>query len=278
MGKDIKILLVDDHQVVRDGLCSMLAEEPDMEVVGQSSGGEDAIFQIARHSPNVILMDIKMPRMDGIQLANLVKQKNPDCNIIMLTLYDEYLVRAIGAGASGYLLKDISREELIQAIRQVHRGEVVIGKNVAVKPDGFANNREAQTNAGSERQDGPETLLEEVQLVIPPPAAANQVIRFITKVEQTLHTRILQVAGSWDEGTAITAVLPRAVALEEIICSLKTLSGIENVEEAPPKLGKNSGLMDKALNSNGAKSRAKKTIFVHLKTDETVLDVAYQRL
>lgn len=278
MSKDIRVLLVDDHQVVRDGLCSMLAEEPDMEVVGQSSGGEDALAQIARESPNVILMDIKMPRMDGIQLANLVKQKNPDCNIIMLTLYDEYLNRAMEAGARGYLLKDISREELIQAIRQVHRGEVVIGKNVAVKPDYFVNNQETPARTGSESQDGMETLLEEIQLVIQPPAAANQVIRFVTKVEQTLHTRILQVAGSWDEGTAITAVLPRAVPLEEIMSSLKTLSGIENVREALPALGRNSGLMDKALNSSGAKNRSRKTIFVNIKTDESVLDVAYQRL
>jgi DNA-binding NarL/FixJ family response regulator len=278
MGKDIRVLLVDDHQVVRDGLCSMLAEEPDMEVVGQSSGGEDALLQISRQCPNVILMDIKMPQMDGIQLANLVKQKNPDCNIIMLTLYDEYLVRAMGAGARGYLLKDISRDELIQAIRQVHRGEVVIGKNVAVKPDVVAKSREPQIKTGSEPQEGPEILLDEVQIVIPPPAAANQVIRFITRVEQTLHTRILQVAGSWDEGTVITAVLPGAVRLEEIIISLKALSGIENVEEAPSKLGQNSGLMDKALNSSGTKNRARKIILVKIKTDESVLDVAYQRL
>ncbi len=278
MGKDIRVLLVDDHQVVRDGLCSMLAGEPDIEVVGQSSGGEDALLQISRLSPNVILMDIKMPQMDGIQLANLVKLKNPDCNIIMLTLYDEYLVRAMGVGARGYLLKDISRDELIQAIRQVHRGELVIGKNVAVNPHDFANNRQTESKTGSERQDGLETLLEEVQIVIPPPAAANQVIRFITRVEQTLHTRILQVAGSWDEGTTITAVLPGAITLDEIINSLKTINGIENVEEASPKSGKNSGLMDKALNSSGAKNRAKKTIIVKIKTDETVLDVAYQRL
>ena len=134
MGKEIRVLLVDDHQVVRDGLHSMLAEEPDIEVVGESSGSEDVLAQIADCSPNVILMDIKMPRVDGIQLAYMVKQKYPDCNVVMLTLYSEYLPQAMGVGAKGYLLKDTSREELIQAIRQVYRGEVVISKNIAPRP------------------------------------------------------------------------------------------------------------------------------------------------
>ena len=118
----IRILLVDDHQVVREGLRHMLELEADMEVVGEAADAKEALTQVELLSPEVILMDIKMPGMDGIELTRQLKQKQPACNVIMLTLYDEYLAQAIEAGAVGYLLKDIKREELIRAIRAVHQG------------------------------------------------------------------------------------------------------------------------------------------------------------
>ncbi|GAI50855.1 unnamed protein product, partial [marine sediment metagenome] len=106
MKKDIRILLVDDHQVVREGLQHMLEQEEDMEIVGQSTNGEEALSQVEMLSPNIVLMDIKMPGMNGIELTRQLKEKKLSCNIIMLTLYDEYLTQAIEAGAVGYLLKD----------------------------------------------------------------------------------------------------------------------------------------------------------------------------
>ena len=118
----IRILLVDDHQVVREGLRRMLELEPDLRVVGEVANTKEVLNQVGLSSPEVILMDIKMPGVDGIELTRQVKQKHPSCNIIVLTLYDEYLTRAIGAGAVGYLLKDIQREELVRAIRAVHEG------------------------------------------------------------------------------------------------------------------------------------------------------------
>jgi len=118
----IRILLVDDHQVVREGLRHMLELEADMEVVGEAADAKEALTQVELLSPEVILMDIKMPGMDGIELTRQLKEKQPSCNVIMLTLYDEYLAEAIEAGAAGYLLKDIKREELIRAIRAVHHG------------------------------------------------------------------------------------------------------------------------------------------------------------
>ncbi len=118
----IRILLVDDHQVVREGLRHMLELEEDMEVVGEAADAKEALTQVELFSPEVILIDIKMPGMDGIELTRQLKEKQPSCNVIMLTLYDEYLAQAIEAGATGYLLKDIKREELIRAIRAVHQG------------------------------------------------------------------------------------------------------------------------------------------------------------
>ncbi|MFC1906450.1 response regulator [Chloroflexota bacterium] len=118
----IRILLVDDHQVVREGLCRMLELEADMEVVGEAGNADEAFTQLELLSPEVILMDIKMPGVDGIDLTRQLREKQPSCNIIMLTLYDEYLADAIEAGAVGYLLKDVKREELVRAIRAVHQG------------------------------------------------------------------------------------------------------------------------------------------------------------
>jgi len=128
--KDIRILLVDDHQVVREGLQRMLEREEDMEVVGQSANAEEALLQLEVFSPNIVLVDVKMPGVNGIELTRQMKEKQPSCNIIMLTLYDEYLAEAFEAGAAGYLLKDIKRAELTQAIRQVHQGEVVISESI----------------------------------------------------------------------------------------------------------------------------------------------------
>jgi DNA-binding NarL/FixJ family response regulator len=118
----INILLVDDHRVVREGLRRMLELESDFRVVGEASDAQTVIAQVGELTPEVVLMDIKMPGGDGISLTRRLKEEYPECNVIMLTLYDEYLTQAIEAGATGYLLKDIEREELIKAIRGIHDG------------------------------------------------------------------------------------------------------------------------------------------------------------
>jgi len=113
----IRVLLVDDHQVVREGLKRMLELEEDIRVVGEAANGEDGITQAEQLSPDIILMDIKMPA------TRQLKEKMPNVKIIMLTFYDsEYVPQAIEAGASGYILKDASREQLIQAIRDAYKG------------------------------------------------------------------------------------------------------------------------------------------------------------
>ena len=126
----IRILLVDDHSVVRSGLGQMLNLEKDLKVVGEASNSEEALQLIEIISPDIILMDIKMPGMDGVRLTKEIKEKLSSCNIIMFTLHGDYLTQAIEAGASGYLLKDIKREDLTQAIRKVHSGQIVISENI----------------------------------------------------------------------------------------------------------------------------------------------------
>jgi len=120
----IRILLVDDHPVVRQGLRRMLELEGDMEVVAEAASGEEALAKIEATSPSIVLMDIKMPGISGIEVIRQVKERYPETNFIVLTLYGEqYLAQAIEAGAMGYLVKDVGGEELIRAIRAVHRGQ-----------------------------------------------------------------------------------------------------------------------------------------------------------
>ncbi|MFC2010995.1 response regulator [Chloroflexota bacterium] len=133
----IRILLVDDHQVVREGLRRMLELEADFQVVGEAAEAKDALTQVELLSPEVILMDIKMPELDGIELTRQIIQKHPSSKIIMLTLYDEYLTQAIEAGAVGYVLKDIKREELVRAIRAAHQGRSPL--NLSLSQDQLAD-------------------------------------------------------------------------------------------------------------------------------------------
>jgi two-component system, NarL family, response regulator LiaR len=131
----IRILLVDDHAIVRKGLRALLTEIDDVEVVGEAADGEQAINQAAALHPDVILMDIVMPNMDGIEATQHITRRQPEVRVLALTSFasDDKLFPAIKAGALGYLLKDSDPEDLLQAIRQVHRGEPSLHPRIARK-------------------------------------------------------------------------------------------------------------------------------------------------
>ncbi len=133
--KPIRILLVDDHAIVRKGLRALLAEIDDIEVVGEAADGQQAINQAAALQPDVILMDIVMPNMDGIEATQRITRQQPEARVLALTSFaaDDKLFPAIKAGALGYLLKDSDPEDLLQAIRQVHRGEPSLHPRIARK-------------------------------------------------------------------------------------------------------------------------------------------------
>ncbi len=259
MKKDIQILLVDDHQVVRDGLQHMLELEADMEVAGQSASSEEALSQVEKLSPDIVLMDIKMPGEDGIEVTRRLLEKQPSCKVIMLTLYDEYLAQAMQAGAVGYLLKDIKRAELAQAIRQVHRGQVVISESITAKAQIEAEGYLPPGHNGSG------TMLEELQMVIPPPVDAKQLIRFVSRVEEMLQSRTLQMVGSWEGGTAITIPLPKPAPLADILNKLGEMAEVETIGEEPLTEEAESRLLKKAAAIPRLKNRVRKTIFVTLK-------------
>lgn len=125
--KEIRVLLVDDHTLIRDGLKRILGLEPGICVVGDAANGQQAVELAGELCPDVVIMDINMPEMNGIEAARLIKQRHPLMGIIALTIHDdeEYVLELINAGVSGYLLKDVSSEALIESIDRVYAGENV---------------------------------------------------------------------------------------------------------------------------------------------------------
>jgi DNA-binding NarL/FixJ family response regulator len=120
-----RIVIVDDHELARAGLRSMLAQERDLTVVGEASDGAQALALCRHLSPDLILMDVRMPGLDGLAATAAIKQEYPATSVIIVTMYEnpDYLVQALKAGAAGYLLKDATQREVVTAVRQVLRGE-----------------------------------------------------------------------------------------------------------------------------------------------------------
>jgi DNA-binding NarL/FixJ family response regulator len=257
--KDIQILLVDDHQVVRDGLQRMLEQEEDIHVVGDCASAEDALLLAGIVSPDIILTDIKMPGTDGIELTRQLKRQHPSCNVIMLTLYDQYLTQAMEAGAKGYLLKDIRCEELAEAIRQVYQGHVVTSESIKPKAQ-----FEYEDRRSTKAEEGPAAMVEEVQLVLSPPVEANQLMRLSGRVEEILQSRVLQMIGAWQEGTVMTIVLNRVTSLADVLNTFKKMPEIEEVGEEPLRDDVSHKLLKKAEAIPRLKNRARKTIFITL--------------
>ncbi|CAI9386279.1 response regulator [Microbacterium sp. T2.11-28] len=132
MTDTVRILLVDDQELIRVGFRLVLEAEPDLVVVGEAGDGEEALREAVRLHPDVVLMDVRMPRTDGIEATARLRDAVPDSRVIVLTTFDldEYAFGALDAGASGFLLKDAQRAELIGAVRAVHRGDAVLSPRV----------------------------------------------------------------------------------------------------------------------------------------------------
>jgi DNA-binding NarL/FixJ family response regulator len=128
----IKLLIVDDHDIVREGLSSILSQEPDIEVVGEASDGASGLLAIARLKPSVVLLDMRMPGADGIEVCREITSRFPDVRVIILTAFldSDTINRCIQAGAKGYVIKDVERTDLKRSIRDVAQGEAFLDRKV----------------------------------------------------------------------------------------------------------------------------------------------------
>jgi len=134
-GGPIRVIVADDHTILREGVCSLLALQSDIEVVGEASDGAEALELLGEAAVDVVIMDMVMPRMNGLETTREIKRRWPGVRILILSMYDDdaYVQQVIEAGASGYVLKRVATEDLVQAIREVHSGASFLYPPIAAK-------------------------------------------------------------------------------------------------------------------------------------------------
>lgn len=261
--EDIRILLVDNHELIHRGMQSVLEQEEDMKIVGDCSSTEEALLKTETLSPDIILMDAKISGIGGIEITRQLRQKQIAPNVIMLTLSEDRLSEALEAGASGYLLEDINSQELIQAIRKVYHGELVIDERLTSKSQAGKEGTEYLL----EEDDNRDLLIREADLIIPPPCDAALLLRFICQVEEVLTATILQEVGSWNKGIVITVVPRTVTTLAAILDGLGQLPEVEEIKEKPAAKHTLFGFPKKL--TLGPETHPRRELLVTLKKSET---------
>jgi DNA-binding NarL/FixJ family response regulator len=205
--RPIRLLVADDHPVVRDGLRAMLATQPDMELVGEAATGTQAVAQARALRPDVVLMDLQMPELDGPAAIATLRQQAPEVRVLVLTTFgtDADITRAVDAGATGYLLKDAPREQLFGAIRAAAKGESVLSPSVATRVLG-------RMRAPAEEALSPREL--EILGAVARGLSNKEIGRRLYVSEATVKTHLLRVFGKLgvdDRTAAVTVALERGI-------------------------------------------------------------------
>lgn len=203
----IRILIVDDHPVVRDGLRGMFAGEEDFEVVGDAANGREAVTRSQTFDPDVVLMDLRMPEVDGVAAIRALAERGSRAHVLVLTTYDtdRDVLAAIDAGATGYLLKDTPRDELFRAVRAAARGEAVLAPSVATQLVGRV--RDPQPGGLTPRE-------REILRLVADGASNQQAAQRLFISEATVKTHLLHTyekLGVNDRAAAVAAAYDRGL-------------------------------------------------------------------
>lgn len=203
----IRLIIADDHPVVRAGLQAMLMSQADFLLVGEATTGEEAVELVGRLMPDVVLMDLRMMKMDGVQATARIKKLYEQVAVLILTTYEgnSDILRAIEAGAAGYLLKDTPKEQLFTAIRQVVQGKSVLAPEVAAK---------LLSHMHAPRMEAPSTREIEVLTLVAHGASNKEVARHLHISEATVKSHLIRIFGKLgvtDRTAAVTVALKRGL-------------------------------------------------------------------
>ena len=215
MSQTIHVLIVDDHTIVRKGIRALLTEIAGIEVVGEAADGQEAVAQANSLRPDVILMDLAMPKMDGIEATRQIKTSQPESRILVMTSFatDDKVLPAIKAGALGYLLKESAPEDLVQAIHQIHRGEPSLHPTIARKVL-------QEITHPSDRPPTPDPLTKreaEVLLLVAQGLSNQDIARRLCISDPTVRSHVSNIMSKLHLATRIQAAL---YALREGLVSL----------------------------------------------------------
>jgi DNA-binding NarL/FixJ family response regulator len=207
-GKEhVRLLIADDHPVVRSGLRGMFAGQDDLEVVGEAATGDEAVTLASRLEPDVVLMDLRMPQMNGVTATTRIKAQQPNAHILVLTTYDSDsdILRAVEAGATGYLLKDAPEEELFGAVRTVAKGKPLLASAVAARL--MEKTREPLAGRVSGREI-------EVLALVAKGASNREIAGELWISEATVKSHLIRIYGKLgvdDRTAAVTVALERGI-------------------------------------------------------------------
>ncbi|HEX5441547.1 MAG TPA: response regulator transcription factor [Ktedonobacterales bacterium] len=204
-GDPIRVMLADDHVLVREGTRRLLEAEPDIEVVAEAGDGISAVEQAVASQPDVLIIDVAMPGMSGIEATRHIKQQLPKVAVLALTAYDDdqYVLALLNAGAAGFLLKDVRGQELVTAVRSVHRGEAVLQPAIAVRALRQAVSHRSPTVSMPPLSDREMEVLREAARGLP----NKDIARRLNLSVRTIHTHLGNIFAKLGVGSRTEAVL-----------------------------------------------------------------------
>jgi two-component system, NarL family, response regulator LiaR len=236
-GEMIRVMLADDHVLVREGTRRLLEAEPDIEVIAEAGDGISAVEQAVASQPDVLIIDVAMPGMTGIEATRLIKQQLPKVAVLALTAYDDdqYVLALLNAGAAGFLLKDVRGQELVTAVRSVHRGEAVLQPAIAVRALRQAVSHRSPTVSMPPLSDREMEVLREAARGLP----NKDIARRLNLSVRTIHTHLGNIFAKLGVGSRTEAVLLALrrswIALEDT--EHPDLTGVAPVVEPVPVEG-----------------------------------------
>jgi DNA-binding NarL/FixJ family response regulator len=204
-----RVLVVDDQAMVREGFGALLAAQAGIEVVGQAADGEEAVDAAARLGPDVVLMDVRMPRLDGLAAARRILARDAGVRVLMLTTFDvdDYVYEALRAGASGFLLKDAPADELVRAVRVVAGGEALLAPSVTRRLIAEFATRSVPARAVSRRVDVLTAREREVLVLVARGLSNTEIAGHLVLAEQTVKTHVGHVLAKLDLRDRVQAVV-----------------------------------------------------------------------